>query len=310
MRSKVGPGAVLALGLGVLLAGPAPSVPSQALEREGVRVAFSLSPVEGGTQALPGAPATATLTLTDARTGEPLEGLRPFAWMSPREGETPPDEKVCKALARGFLGGMLSRTPDVNMNAYLVVTLNHDNTLSVINPQLAFARTKLQSLITLPGTPADWVLHPSQDHLFLTLPGANRVAVVDTVRFRSRGSMQVGKQPTRIALSPDGRTLVTGNDGDGTVSVLDAHAHEVRQTVRVGPGHHELAFAEGGRTLWVTSSGGEEVHVVDVEGAAVVARISLEKGASSLAASEKAGAVYVASPQRGELAVLDVRTRK
>ncbi|MCI0573440.1 MAG: YncE family protein [Myxococcaceae bacterium] len=275
-----------------------------------MRVAFSLAPLEGGAQVYAGRPATATFTLTDARTGEPLQGQRPFAWMTPREGEAPKDEKACNALAREFLGGLLTRAAEVNMNAYLVVTLNHDNTLSVINPQLAFNRTKLLTLISLAGTPADWVLHPSQDELFLTLPGAGRVAMVDTVRFRSRGSVQVGKQPTRIALSPEGRTLVTGNDGDGTVSVLDAHSHEVRQTVQVGPGHHELAFAEGGRTLWVTSSGGEEVHVVDVEAASVVARIPLEKGASSVAASEKAQAVYVASPQRGELVVLDVKTRK
>ncbi|MCI0574200.1 MAG: YncE family protein [Myxococcaceae bacterium] len=275
-----------------------------------MRVAFSLTPLEGGTEVYAGRPATATFTLTDARTGEPLQGQRPFAWMTPRKGAGPEDEKACNALVREFLGGTLTRAAEVNMNAYLVVTLNHDNTLSVINPQLAFARTKLLTLISLAGTPADWVLHPSQDELFLTLPGANRMAMVDTVRFRARGSVQVGKEPTRIALSPDGRTLVTGNDGDGTLSVLDARTREVRQTLRVGPGHHELAFAEGGRSLWVTSTQGEEVHVVDVADAAVVARVPLEKAASSVAASEKAGAVYVASPQRGELVVLDVRTRQ
>src|SRR5262245_32611241 len=37
--------------------------PSQVLEREGVRVGFSLMPLNGGTEVLPGAPAKATFTV-------------------------------------------------------------------------------------------------------------------------------------------------------------------------------------------------------------------------------------------------------
>ncbi|KFE64243.1 hypothetical protein DB31_2037 [Hyalangium minutum] len=280
------------------------------LEREDVRIAFSLRPLASGGEVKAGADAWASFTLTDPRTGEPLAGQRPLAWMTPRAGEQAPDEKGCKTLVSEFLGGLLSRKADVDMNGYMAVTLNEDNTLSVINPQLAFSRTKLFSLISLTGAPADWVLHPSKESLFLSLPGANRVAVVDTVRFRLRGTVPVGKGPTRLALSPDGGLLAVGNDGEGSVSLLDAKSQEVLRTLPVGPGPQELVFAEEGRMLWVSGRGGEVLSGVDVDRLEVVERLEVGQGVTSLAVSDSARAVYAAIPSRGEVVVVDSAGRK
>ncbi|MGA9520008.1 MAG: YncE family protein [Myxococcaceae bacterium] len=287
-----------------------PEAPVQVQEREGVKVAFSLRPLNGGQEVRAREEATATISLTDARTGEPLKGLRPYAWMSPRQkGDPAPDEAACKSLAREFLSGLLGQMPDVNMNAYYLLTLNHDNTISAIDPQVAFSRTKLLSLISLPGSAADWALHPDKNSLFVTIPGAGKVTLVDTERLKVRGSVNVGKAPTRVAVSPDGRFVFVANDGDGTISVVDPKEFEVHRTVEVGPGHHELAFTEGGRTLWVSSSDGEELHVIDVDKLEATP-VQVGKGISSIAASDTAGALFATNALSGELLMLDARARQ
>jgi hypothetical protein len=291
-------------------AASAPETPSQVIEQEGVRIAFSLRPLASGGEVKAGADARASFTLTDTRTGEPLAGQRPLAWMTPRTGEQAPDEKGCKTLVSEFMGGLLSRKADVDMNAYMAVTLNEDNTLSVINPQLAFSRTKLFTLISLAGTPADWVLHPNKESLFLSLPGADRVAVVDTVRFRLRGTVPVGKGPTRLALSPDGALLAVGNDAEGSVSLLEAKSQKLLRTLSLGPGPHALAFADEGRMLWVSGGGGDVLFGVDMERLEVVERLEVGQGVTSLAASDVARSVYAAIPSQGEVVVVDSTERK
>ncbi len=287
-----------------------PPVPVQVQEREGVKVAFSLRPMSGSLEVRAREEATATISLTDARTGDPLKGQRPYAWMSPRKVEdAEPDEASCKALAREFLSGILGRMPDVNMNAFFLLTLNHDNTISAINPQLAFSRTKLLSLMSLPGTAADWALHPNKNSLFVTIPGAGKVTHVDTERLKVQGSVNVGKEPTRVVVSPDGRHVFVGNDGDGTISVLDPKELDVLRTLQVGPGHHELLFTEGGRTLWVSSSLGEELHAFDVDTLEPLT-VQVGKGISSMAESSTARALFATNPLTGELLVLDARARE
>ncbi len=287
-----------------------PSVPVEVQEREGVKVSFSLQSLGGGQAVRARDESRATISIADARTGEPLKGMRPYAWMTPREKDAPPpDEATCKALAREFLSGVLGRMPDVNMNAFFLLTLNHDNTISAINPQVAFSRTKLLSLISLPGTAGDWALHPDKNSLFVTIPGAGKVTQVDTERLKVRGSVNVGKQPTRITVSPNGRFVFVGNDQDGTVSVLDAKEFAVTRTLTVGPGRHELAFTDDGRTLWVSSSGGAELHVFDVDTLEATS-VEVGQGISSLAVSSTARAVFATNPVDGEVLVLDARARQ
>ncbi|HEX5752798.1 MAG TPA: hypothetical protein VFZ09_41725 [Archangium sp.] len=100
-------------------------------------------PVEAQSEAI------ATFTLTDARSGEPVRGARPLGWMSLREGSEPLTDAQCAAKVKTYLGGLLSVQADADLNSYFVLALNHDNSISVINPQLAFSRTKLRSLVTL-----------------------------------------------------------------------------------------------------------------------------------------------------------------
>src|SRR5918911_189706 len=119
---------------------------SQQFEKEGIRISFSINPLGAdGAKASPlkaGADALVTFRITDAHTQQPVTGLRPSAWISPRAYAHTPNEAECRDKISTYLGGFLSARPEVNLNAYYLVTLNSDNTVTFINPQISFSATK------------------------------------------------------------------------------------------------------------------------------------------------------------------------
>lgn len=286
-------------------AGPAAS----RVEREGLSIAFELRPLDrAATRPEARSDATAVFTITDAATGAPVRDLSPLGWMSRRAG-APPDEPACREKIKSYMAGLLSVRPEVDMNAYLLWTQNEDNTLSVINPQIAFNRSKLRSIVTLASGSTSLALHPDGSSLYVTLRGGHGLAVVDTRRCLVTANVAVGAEPTRVEVAPDGRTVWVGNDGDGTVSVVDARAASVLKTLRAGPGHHELAFSGGGRTAWITSQHAGVVTAVDTTTLEPLAEVEVGEGAVSIAASDTAGAVYVANEARGEIVIVDAARR-
>ncbi|XXY47498.1 YncE family protein [Sorangium sp. So ce269] len=311
------------------------------VERDGLAIAFDLRPVDGGARgegagrvaapaaepavAAAGAEVVAEFTITDATTGAPATGLSPLGWMSRRDGaaggaaagrpdggaaDATSNDADCRGKIRSFMAGLLSVRPEVDMNAYLLWTLNQDSTLSAINPQVALGRTKLRSVVSLAGPGVSFALHPDRESLYVTLRGGRGLAVVDTRRGLVRTNVPVGEDPSRVVVAPDGRTVWVGNDGDGTVSVIDARSTDVLKTLQVGPGHHEIAFTGGGRAAWITSQRGESVIVVDGAALDPLGEIAVGEGIVSIAASDEAGMVHAANAARGEVVILDAARRE
>ena len=104
-------------------------------ESEGIAMEFSLKPADAALGrnriVTAGMNAIATFRLTDGKTGRPVNGVHPKAWMSARRSEQVASEIDCKEKIRGFMGGELSARADVNLNSYLMLTLNHDKTYFV-----------------------------------------------------------------------------------------------------------------------------------------------------------------------------------
>ena len=291
---------------------PAP----QRFEREGVRVEFSVEALaaekgKSGTLAA-GTDAVATFRLTDAASGQPLTGLRPNAWLSSRQPERAPSEGECKDKIRSFMGGLLSVRPDLDLNSYFVLTLNHDNTVSVINPHVAFSRTKLESLIVLPGAGADWVLSKNKEFLYVTLPEQSAVAVVNTVTRKLVNTIPVGEKsrPVRVALDPDGRFVWVGLDGAPRVVVIDAETNRLVGDVGVGAGTHRVAFTDDARFAFVTNSESDTVSVVDAQAFKKLADIPVGKTPVAVAYSGVGRRVYVASSDAPHVSVIDPASRR
>ena len=284
---------------------------SQRFEHEGIAIDFSIK-ANGDDKAkeeglVEGDDATLTFRVTDARTGQPVTGLHPSAWINSRRTTTTPNAEECKDEIRGFLGGLLSARPDVDLNGYVLLTLNHDKTITFINPQVSFSKTKLESIVVLPGVGADWALSKDKEWLYVTMPDESAVAVVNTATRKLAGTIRIGenRRPVRIALEPDGARAWVGLDGSSSVAVIATATNKLAGMVEVGAGLHQIAFSADGRFAYVTNSAADTVSAIDTKSLARVANIRVGKTPVPLASSTASRYIYVVAINGADVSVID-----
>jgi YVTN family beta-propeller protein len=292
-------------------AAKAPASVSQRYEKQGIAVDFDVTatPDAKGNSAglVAGSDATVTFRLSDARTGSPVSGLHPSGWVSTSSTGRVPNEAECKDQIKYLSGGLLSARADIDLNNYLVLTLNHDNTITFINPLVSFSKTKLESLITLPGKGADWTLSKKRDLLYVTLPEQSAVAVIDTVTRKIVGQVSTGEKtrPMRIQLQPDGRYLWVGLDGSPKVAVIDAKTNKLAATIAIGDGLHNVAFTADSRFAYVTNSVAGTVSAIDTNTLSKITELAVAKTPVAVAYSSASRLVYVASVNGETIGVID-----
>lgn len=277
----------------------------QRYEQAGIAIEFSLDSFAATQGLRAGEDALATIRITDARTGSPLTGIRPRAWLSGRTSEQVSDETDCTDKVRRFAGGQLAGRADVDLNGYYVLALNHDKTISVINPQVAFSLTKLENLIVLPGVGADWALSQDRNYLYVSVPNPGAIVVVDTRTRKIVSTLPVPEtKPTRVALQPDGRYVWVGLDGSDRVVLIDTATHKLAREIGVGKGLHSFAFSADSRHAFVTNSASDSVSVLDTQTLTVMFTVSVGKTPIAAAYSPVAQRLYVAS-LNADIAVVD-----
>jgi YVTN family beta-propeller protein len=293
-------------------AGAKPAAPaakaaeSGRFEKEGVRIDFTVKASDSA-GLVAGEDATVTFSVTDARTGQPLAGVRPRAWISARKLDHTPSEAECRDKIATFMGGLLSARPDIDLNSYLLLTLNHDKTISVINPLVSFSRTQLENLITLPAAGADWALSPDQHTLYVTMPEQSAVAVVNTITRKVVATIPVGEKtrPMRIAFEPGGRRVWVGLDGSPAVAVIDAATNKLAATVEAGAGLHQIAFTPDGQFAYVTNSAADTVTAIDARRLSKLADLAVGKTPVPVAYSAASRMIYVAAINGEAVSVID-----
>ncbi len=289
----------------------APASVSQRFEHEGIAVDFSITSLPGGRAKdeglVAGADAMVTFHVTDVRTKQPVTGLHPNAWINTRKSEQTTDQSQCKDEIRNFLGGMLSTRADIDLNNYLLLTLNHDNTITVINPQVSFSKTKLESIVVLPGAGVDWALTANKEFLYVTMPDQSAIAVVNTITRKLTSTIRIGEKmkPVRIALQPDGRFAWVGLDDSAKVAVIDIATNKLAALVDAGAGLHNIAFTPDSRLAYVTNSAADTVSAIDTKTLKKIADIAVGKTPVPVASSSASGLIYVAALNGASVSVID-----
>src|SRR5688572_2898369 len=119
-------------------AAPTPAPTPHRLVQEGIAVELSLARADGQPGPVrEGEEARVTLAITattgDTASGTPLSNLYPAAWMDSLAAGTKAGAE-CKKKVESFVGGSLLSRPALDLNAYYVLALNQDATISVVNP--------------------------------------------------------------------------------------------------------------------------------------------------------------------------------
>lgn len=240
--------------------------------------------------------------ITDEATGSPMRGAKPAAWM---DGDTQARPAACRDRINIYAGGGFLGRADVNFNAYHVLAMNDDATLTVVDPLFGFGGTKLLALVELASPALDWVLTDDSNKLFVSLPAAKQVALVDTAAWRVAKSVSFRSSPRRLVLQPDEGYLWAATD-DALVAIRTADLG-VAASLPLPRGKHDLAVSHDNRYVFATSAEHDRVTVVDVAKLAVVHTAHVARPVS-IAWSSLAGAAYVAS-EKGAIVAIGSGTR-
>lgn len=299
---------------------PDEASPPNRLTRKGVVVDFEARPVgdPAGQGLMAGHLAEVRFKITEAEAGTPVRGIVPGAWMDIGEAiqeKTGDPQKSCKDKIALYLKGVVGIRPMIDLNGYYVLVMNREPSLSVVDPLVSMAGvTSTLGVIPLKGPGADWVKSADQKRLYVSTPKAGEVAVVDTDSFKVQETVKAGPNPTRVALTPDGRFLWVGNDAleadKSGVTVVDVETMKVVASLITGAGHHEIVFSPDSRYAFVSNRNAGTVTVVDVNAKRKEKDVPAGPMPIALAYSPLAKALYVADGKAGTISVLDGKTHE
>jgi YVTN family beta-propeller protein len=158
------------------------------------------------------------------------------------------------------LGG--NRTPPSGLSAvpWLDPTAEGESWLTVYDPGFQVVRWR----VALPGAGAHAAAFSKDGaELYVSLRGADKLAVVDTSRRAVSRKLDTGAGPSGVLSLGDGSLAVACfNAHPGQVQVLDARTGAARKAIEVPDS--PLDLAAGGGKLYVAAAGANEVAEVDL----------------------------------------------
>ncbi|MHB1024581.1 MAG: YncE family protein [Desulfobacteria bacterium] len=139
---------------------------------------------------------------------------------------------------------------------------------------------KVAAVIPTGTSPAGMVLNPLLRRVYVALSGDDAVEAIDLLGTDviNRGSLTIGDHPEELALTPDGKTVLTANTGSNTVSVVDAVSLVENRRIRVGNGPQSILIDRAGRRAYIFNTLSNTVSVVDLGALQVTATIATESG--------------------------------
>ncbi len=245
---------------------PAESVITRRTADSGVAVELTMRHAAGESSSAPfreGDEVAVSVKIADEKSGAPVSGVFPSAWMSARHaGEPEAASKRCTQKVATFTAGDVFRRAEVDLNVYHVIVLNDDPTISVVDPHFSFGGTQLLAMLPLKSAGDDWALADDQQLLLVSMPAAGRVAVIDTPRWRVLREIDAGPEPRRIAAQPDDELIWVATAGGATAIRRDGVSIAAR--VATGDGPHDLAVSGDNRWVFVTNGKAGTTSVIDV----------------------------------------------
>jgi YVTN family beta-propeller protein len=286
---------------------------SQNLSRDGISVALEVKPLAKDGVLREGEFADVQFRVNDSTSGQPLSGVNPGAWLDPEAvaaDQAQGREQSCKSRVGVFLKSSIGARPLLDLNSYFLLVMNRDASVSVVDPSVSVGGiTSTMARINLKQPPMDWVTPKDNKRVFVSMPTAGEVAVIDSEQFKLLESVAAGSNPVRVALQPDERLLWVGNNAskaeESGVTVIDTHSLKTLKHLATGAGHHEIAFSKDSRFAFVTNRDDGTLSIIDIASLSVSKQLKTGSHPLSVAYSPLSQAVYVADGKDGTVTVVD-----
>jgi YVTN family beta-propeller protein len=167
----------------------------------------------------------------------------------------------------------------------------------------------------------DWVMGTGQTatHMLAIMPDGKRAYTAnigsDTVTAIELNAppgpkmithIPVGKNPEAIDVSPDGRELWVGQNGDGSISIIDTATNRLKETIKVGEVPIRVKFTPDGRRVLVTDAKANQLIVLDAATRKELKRIAIEGVPVGILIQPDGRRAFVAAMMGNKVGVVDL----
>ncbi len=133
-------------------------------------------------------------------------------------------------------------------------------------------------LINAGAHPQGGVFSPKGDRLYITATNDNQIAIVDPKTQSMTGKIATGKGPARVAVTPDGRTLVYNLQFEPSVGFADVESGKEVAQVALPARPLSLTMTRDGKRAFTGVQELDKVFVISVADRKVERVIELPKG--------------------------------
>jgi YVTN family beta-propeller protein len=207
------------------------------------------------------------------------------------------------------LGGLVMPHGIVESNGKFYFTSEMTRTVGRYNSQtdnVDWIRGTGQNLTHIP------VISPDGKRLYATNMLSDSVTMIEIEGAgqepQTIKQIPVGSKPEGIAVSPDGKEIWVGHNGDGGVSIIDAASLTVKQTLKVGQVPIRLAFTKDGRRVFIADPKASEILVYDASTKAEIKRFKIAGAPVCFALSPDEKRAFVSLVGWARAALIDLET--
>jgi len=140
--------------------------------------------------------------------------------------------------------------------------------------------SQVVAVIATGRAPSGMALDQRAQRAYVALSGEDSIGVIDILSGNVSQEIRLspGDAPTEVALTPDGRTLLSANRGSNTVSLIDPQSRFEQGRISVGIGPRAVVADQTGRRAYVLNTASNTISVVDVPSRALLRTIQVETG--------------------------------
>lgn len=185
-----------------------------------------------------------------------------------------------------------------------LVSNSESNTISVFNKR----NMQIIDTIATGQGPKGLVLDQMRARAYVAVSRDDSIEVIDVFKKQiiNRLKLNFRDNPIELALTPDGRTLVSVNHDSNTVSIIDAISMVEIRRIAVGEGPNSAVVDPAGLKAYVMNSGSSTISVVDLTQRTLAVTISIEAPPLRAAFNRNGSKLYVISSNSPNLTEIDL----
>jgi len=145
---------------------------------------------------------------------------------------------------------------------------------------------------------------------FVSVTSENRIAIIDLVDWKLKGSVHVGKAPIRPYSTADNRYVLVPNRDDKTLTVLSALSHQVVATIPTGVKARELNTGWLDTVAFIMPAEGDEIGVVDLRKLKQEDAIKLPGRTDDGLVTSDSKTLFASLIDSGQVVAINARTRE